>query len=142
MVSRMIWPAVAGALTSIASPGRAAGSVEVIVTGVRVASGNVTAQVCTEAEFLKPCHYSASALAKASSTTVVVRDVPPGRYAVVAYHDKNANGKADTNFLGLPTEDVGFSRDALKGLTRPKFSDAAFDHGNDDQRITLKLNKF
>jgi uncharacterized protein (DUF2141 family) len=134
--------AAALAAAIVATPCLAAGAVEVVVTNLRSSEGNVHAELCTEREFLKPCHYAADAPAKAGTTVVVVRDVPPGRYAIVAYHDRNANGKADVNFIGLPTEDVGFSNGALKGLVKPKFSDAAIDHGADNQRISLALRKF
>ncbi len=134
--------AVALLLAGGATAGMAAASVEVVVANVRSNEGSVHAQICTEREFLGTCRYSGDAPAKAGTTVVIVRDVAPGRYAAVVYHDRNANGKADTNFLGLPTEDVGFSNDALKGLVKPKFSDAAFDHGNDAQRVTLTLKRF
>jgi len=126
----------------VATPCLGAGAVEVVVNNVRSGEGKVHAQICSESEFLKSCRYGADAAAKVGSTTVVVPDVPPGRYAVVAYHDRNANGKADVNFLGFPTEDVGFSHDALKGWVKPKFSDAAFDHGAETQRIALTLHRF
>lgn len=120
----------------------AAGSVKIVVTGVNSAEGKVRAVVCPEAQWLKACTFGGDAPAHPGSTAVTVANVPPGRYGVVAYHDRNNNGTADRNFLGIPTEDVGFSNDALKGLSKPKFPDAAFDHGAGDQTITLKLNTF
>ena len=138
--ARIVLAALAAVI--FATPCFGAGAVEVVVNNVRSGEGKVHAQICSESEFLKSCRYGADAAAKAGSTTVVVPDVPPGRYAVVAYHDRNSNGKADVNFLGFPTEDVGFSHDALKGLVKPKFSDAAFDHGAETQRITLTLHRF
>jgi len=48
--------------------------------------------LCTEATFLgKDCPYDAEAPARRGRVTVMVRDVPPGRYAAVGYHDANAN---------------------------------------------------
>ena len=35
---------------------------------------------------------------------LVARDLPPGRYAVNAFHDENDNGKLDTNLVGIPSE--------------------------------------
>lgn len=35
--------------------------------------------------------------------TLVVRDLPPGSYAVSAFHDLDANGRLNTNLLGLPS---------------------------------------
>jgi uncharacterized protein (DUF2141 family) len=116
--------------------------VTVVVTQVRSSEGQVRVEICTEREFLKPCRYDVTVPARAGTTIAVVPGVPAGRYAALAYHDRNANGKADRNLIGLPTEDVGFSNGALKGLVKPKFSDAAFDHGPAAQRITFALRKF
>jgi uncharacterized protein (DUF2141 family) len=70
---------------------------------------------------------------------VTIANVPPGRYGAQAFHDANGNGKTDRNFLGIPTERIGFSNDALKGLSAPKFVNAAFDHRDAAQTITFKL---
>ena len=36
-------------------------------------------------------------------------DIPPGTYAIAVFHDENANGKLDKNFLGIPCEGYGAS---------------------------------
>ena len=133
----------AGGLALLAGAGAArAGELRIVVTGVKSGEGNVHAMVCREAEWLKPCAIGADAPAVAGSTTVTIPNVPPGRYGVVAYHDRNKNGTADRNFIGMPTEDVGFSNDALKGMSKPKFAVAAFDQPAGSKTITLKLNNF
>lgn len=55
-------------------------------------------------------------------------DVKPGTYAVGFLHDENGNGKMDTNFLGMPKEGYGASRDARGKMGPPKFADAKFEH--------------
>lgn len=72
---------------------------------------------------------------------MIVQNVPPGRYAAQAYHDANGNGKADRNMLGMPTELVGFSNDVRVHFSRPKFADAAFNHGDMAQTITFSVHK-
>jgi len=37
---------------------------------------------------------------------------PNATYAVSVFHDENANGKLDTNFMGMPREGVGASNGA------------------------------
>jgi uncharacterized protein (DUF2141 family) len=54
-------------------------------------------------------------------------NLKPGRYALSVFHDENGNGKLDTNLLGVPTERVGFSRDAKGSFGPPKFDAAAID---------------
>ena len=126
-------------IVGTAAPAAAAGAVEIVVTRVRDGQGIVHVELCPERLFLKICPYVGEAKAQAGTTTVRIPNVPPGRYAAQAYHDRNHNGHADRNFLGLPTEDVGFSNNALTALARPKFSVAAFDHGSEPQRITFEM---
>ena len=38
-----------------------------------------------------------------------IEDLAYGQYAIAVYHDKNKNGKLDTNILGIPLEVYGFS---------------------------------
>ena len=73
---------------------------------------------------------------------VEVKDLPPGVYAVQAYHDRNDNHKVDRNFLGLPVEAVGFSNDAPVGLSGPSFEAARFNFPGGEQTIALRLRRF
>lgn len=60
----------------------------------------------------------------AGSNTVLVKDLPPGDYAVAVFHDENGNGKMDANAFGIPTESVGFSNDAHGDMGPPSFAGA------------------
>ena len=40
-----------------------------------------------------------------------IENLQPARYAAFAFHDRNGNGKVDSNFVGVPTEGFGFSND-------------------------------
>lgn len=61
--------------------------------------------------------------------TVLIPDLPPGKYAVAAYVDNNRNGRLDKNFLGVPKEIFGFSNNARGMFGPPDFSAAAFEIG-------------
>lgn len=61
---------------------------------------------------------------KKSSVTFV--NIPKGEYAVSFVHDKNNNGKMDTNILGIPKEDYGCSNNAKGFMGPPKYDDAKF----------------
>jgi uncharacterized protein (DUF2141 family) len=50
----------------------------------------------------------------------------PGSYAVVAYHDKNANGDLDVAVI-IPREPYGFSNNARSLFGPPRFKKASFD---------------
>jgi uncharacterized protein (DUF2141 family) len=64
--------------------------------------------------------------------------VAPGTYAVSVVHDENANGKLDTNFIGMPREGVGASNDAKGHMGPPEFSAAAFQYAGG--RLDLKIH--
>lgn len=49
------------------------------------------------------------------------------RYAVIVYHDLNANGKPDRNILGIPREPYGFSNNPSTRFGPPGFDKASFD---------------
>ncbi len=68
---------------------------------------------------------SADIKAAPGDLVVVFYDLPPGRYAAAAFHDENASGDIDTNFLGIPTEGFGFSNGAKAFLGPPAFQEAA-----------------
>ena len=54
-----------------------------------------------------------------------IEDVVPGEYALMVYFDENGNDRIDKNFIGIPSEPLGFSnRYAPKGP--PSYSRAAF----------------
>ncbi len=55
-----------------------------------------------------------------------VPDLPYGEYAIAVYHDKNKNGKLDTNFLGIPKEGYGFSNNARGKFGPASWEDAKF----------------
>lgn len=118
------------------------GAIEIAISDVRSAEGRVHVDICPQATFLKDCPYAGDAPARMGTTIVVVHNVPPGRYAAQAFHDRNANGKVDRTLFGIPKEGVGFSNDAKIRMAPPRFDEAAFDHGAVDQRIAFHLRHF
>ncbi len=116
----------------------AAATVEVRVSGV-TAKGKVNVAVCDRERFLKQCAYSASAPAQAGDTVLTLKDIPPGTWAVLAYQDENENKELDRNFIGIPKENYGFSRNPVSRFGPPSFEDAAIDlrEGANSAAITL-----
>ena len=69
---------------------------------------------------------------------VLIKNLPAGRYAVAVYHDIDSDGVFDTNVLGIPTEDYGFSRNASPGFfSPPSFADAAFDLSEQGRKMIV-----
>ncbi len=54
-------------------------------------------------------------------------DLPPGRYAIKAFHDLDGDGKMATNPFGMPTEPFAFSNNADGVMGPPKWEAAAFE---------------
>jgi len=63
----------------------------------------------------------------------VLNDIPAGEYALLVYYDENANLEIDKNFIGIPTEPLGFSND-YRPKGPPSFTRAAFTLAQDEQR--------
>jgi uncharacterized protein (DUF2141 family) len=140
---RVAAASAAAGLALLAAANARAAMVEVAVSGVERARGQIRVELCTRETFLKPdCPYNGAAPAQVGSTVVRISDVPPGEYAVQAFHDENGSGTLEQNFLGVPKEPVGFSNDAPVGLHGPRFKDAAFSVERDVERISLKLRRF
>ena len=62
----------------------------------------------------------------------------PGRYAVVVFHDANANGDLDMGPLG-PKEAFGFSNNLHPFVAPPMLHSALFDVGLGVTHITIRL---
>ena len=72
--------------------------------------------------------------------TVLIADLPAGKYAVAVYVDNNKNGRQDKNFLGIPKEIYGFSNDARGMFGPPDFAAAAFDIGENAVTKSIHLH--
>jgi uncharacterized protein (DUF2141 family) len=76
--------------------------------------------------------------ATAGMVSGVFHELPPGRYAVIAYHDENGDGKLDLRFGMFPKEGYGLSNNP-KFSGPPKFKEAAFEMPEAGQRIAIRL---
>lgn len=52
-------------------------------------------------------------------------DLPPGKYAAIAFHDEDADGRLAKGAFGIPKEGWGASNDA-RGVFGPSFAEASF----------------
>jgi uncharacterized protein (DUF2141 family) len=82
---------------------------------------------------------AADVKAELGETTVTLHNVPAGSYAVEAFQDLNSNGKMDTNWIGIPQEPFGFSRDAKPVLSKPSFAKVKFEVAAGVNTQTLHL---
>lgn len=130
-------------LLAAAALAQTAGSITFEISNVRNARGNVLVAVCPRDKFLKEdCAYNGTARARAGTVTVVVPNVPAGDFAAQAFHDENGNENVDQNFIGLPKEGVGFSRDARINFGPPKWNSAHFIHQGAPSVMRIRLRYF
>jgi uncharacterized protein (DUF2141 family) len=117
-----------------------AGDVQVRVMNVGSAAGTVRAEICRADEWLKDgCVHKAVTPAIPGVTTITLKNVEPGTWAVVVFHDRNNDGEVDMNLLGIPTEGIGFSRDPSLGLKGPSFNSAALMIGEQGAVMEIHL---
>ncbi len=105
-----------------------AAQLDIELTEIENDRGLVRVAVCTPATFTtRNCPFTGAMLARPGSVTVSMPDIPPGRYAVQAYHDEDGNGRLRKGLFGLPAAAIGFSRNVRVRLGPPSFEDAAID---------------
>ena len=73
---------------------------------------------------------------------VVIDSLVYGEYAVRVFHDENKNKKIDTNFLGIPTEDYGYSNDASDWFGPPSWEKAKFIFNQPEMKLEIKVDSF
>jgi uncharacterized protein (DUF2141 family) len=121
----------------------AAGAADLVVTvtGVPDDRGHVVSGIFnSEKSFLKRTEAFASFRIKASKGDVgySLKNVPPGKYAIGAFHDANDNDKLDADPSGQPTEVYGFSTDGHTSGPAG-FADAAFEVGDQTKTVSIEL---
>ncbi len=134
-------PGAAGA--DAAPPPAETGQVSLTVTGLRSTKGRVMACLTARPGAFPDCAKDPQArLASVPATAASVRlefgAVPPGRYAISAFHDENGNGRLDKSLM-IPREGYGFSRDAPVRFGPPSFASAAFAVIAGAQQQTLRM---
>ncbi len=105
-------------------------TLQVKVTNIGASKGNILLALFREANGFPSNSKNALVLrelpAKKGTVQFEIGNMAPGTYALAVFHDANADGKLNTNLLGIPKEDYGFSNKARPGFRAPTFQEAAF----------------
>ena len=122
-------PALAGDLTVNVGPDKS-----------RQAGMLMVALFAAAAGWMKPeeAHALVRVEPDAATGEIVLRDLPPGRYALMAFVDANNNGALDRDADGRPIEPHGFSGDHGDD-DQPDFEDAVIEVGEEDASTTITL---
>jgi uncharacterized protein (DUF2141 family) len=114
--------------------------IEIEITGFK--NDNGTARVGlynTKDSFLRKGIQTGKTVVKNKKAYIVFSNLPKGEYAVSMYHDENANGKLDANFVGIPKEGYATSNGAKGFMGPPKYEDAKFTLSS-NQKMVININ--
>lgn len=105
-------------------------------------NGQAVANLFLKGESLKkkPAHQLISKIVD-GKTVFEFTNLPYGDYAVIVFHDKNANGDLDHSW-GMPSEPIGYSNDWSFSLFTgmPTFEKLKFNYSQQNNSITVKVN--
>jgi uncharacterized protein (DUF2141 family) len=114
------------------------------INGLRNGKGQVCVSIFADASA-----FPKDAVNAVQSQCVKITDIPlqvtfgnlqPGNYAITVMHDENSDGKLNRNFLGIPTEGFGFSRNPVIYFGVPKFDDTVFPVTEPSTTTQVNLN--
>jgi len=74
-----------------------------------------------------------------NTATIEFENLPFGEYAIKAFHDADANNDLNTNILGIPVEDYGFSNNARSLFGPPSWQDAKFLLKDDGKVVEIEI---
>jgi uncharacterized protein (DUF2141 family) len=105
-------------------------SVRIEVSGLRGTRGDVGCLLFGTADGYPEIHAKAyreiPAPIERAGTVCMFKDVAPGTYAAIVFHDENINGKLDKNFVDMPQEGYGASNNVRPRFSAPGFVEASF----------------
>jgi uncharacterized protein (DUF2141 family) len=118
------------------------GRVEVTMTGFENGEGNARVALYLDAAGWPDEEGSVFATAVVpisdGHALAVFEEVPAGPFAVSTFHDVDGNGELDSDTLGIPSEDYGFSRDARDLFGPPSFKEAQIElAAGETKQITI-----
>lgn len=133
--------AALASLIAFAAPTAWGASVELTITGVETASGEILIGVFDSETGWKTDASIAEAQADAAtgSVTVMLDGLPDGEVAIKLYHDVDSNGELKRGNFGIPAEPYGFSNDAPVRFGPPSWSAAKFAIDGETTTHTLAL---
>ena len=112
--------------------------IKVSVSNVATMEGSVKFALYTEEGFLtKPLQAKIGEINERFAT-VTFAEVPEGEYAIVCFHDKNANNQMDFSEKGIPIEDYGSTNNIYR-MGPPTFEDAKFTVKNKSLDLEIKF---
>jgi len=117
----------------------ATATISVVVENVKTDTGTVNIGLCDKGLSRETCPFDKEVQASAGFVQVTFESIPPGSYAVVAYHDANGNGQFD-RILGVPREPYALSGEAGQKMV-PSFKDAVLPIRTGENAVVIRLKR-
>ena len=122
-------PLIAALALLLTGAAARATDLELQVQGLRNTSGTIHLCLTRSAAHFPDCTGEAGMISRtvraAEASSILIRGVPPGDYAVSLIHDENGDGQLN-KFLGIPREGFGFSRNPRLRMGPPGFEECRF----------------
>ena len=100
--------------------------VQLMVTNINTLKGSIEVGVFNKPKtFLRKGKEYKTYSQKVTNDTMVfqLKGLKKDDYAISIYHDVNSDSECNLNFLGIPIEPYGFSRNFKPKLSKPSFND-------------------
>ena len=114
----------------------------VTIKDIRDATGNLRVSLYADAESFRKEDRALRAVsipAARGEARVTFDGLAPGRYALMAYHDENADAKLNLRLGMFPTEGYALSNNP-RVMGPPKFADSAFEVTAPETEANLTLS--
>lgn len=118
------------------------GKLVVRFNGMNSNNGNVKIALCNSDLNYKDHRYpfiGKTIAIKNNNSLIEFEDLPFGDYAIKAFHDEDSNDDLNTNILGIPIEDYGFSNNARGMFGPPSWEDAKFNFNSETKIIEIEI---
>lgn len=118
-------------------------AVHVTVQNVRSSDGALTALLFDDNpdNFLKEGRGidKARVLAQKGETKICLVAPGSGSYSIALYHDEDGNKKFNRNFLGIPSEGYGFSRNPGFAFSAPDVEEISFQVNGEPVELDISI---
>jgi uncharacterized protein (DUF2141 family) len=119
------------------------GNLKVVVTNIKDKTGQIGFFLFNSVDGF-PVHTEKALLSGfvkvyGNSAEYTFINIAKGTYAVYVFHDEDNDKKLSTNFIGMPKEGIGVSKNAKGHFGPPKYEDAKFNFIKPEETITISL---
>lgn len=124
-----------------AEPSDATVDLKIMVTNINTLKGSIKLGVFNSQQtFLQKGQEYKTYSNKVTGDTAIflLKGLTKAEYAISVYHDINADNECNLNFIGMPIEPYGFSRNYKPKYSKPSFKDCKID-ASQNTPIAIRL---